>query len=73
MSLNTSALATAIQNAMLVNITNPTPQQNSEISTLANSISSAMETFVLGLDITYTAGLTSTTGPVAGTFGNTLS
>lgn len=66
--LNKSALKAAIENAMTANLTEPTVDQTNEISALATGIANAIDNYVKGMQITYTAGLANSGGPVTGTF-----
>ena len=73
--LNTTILKTALKTAFLANLPSPTAQQITEVDALAGAIANAMQVFVRGATITYTAGLVAPSGggPVTGIFNNTIS
>ena len=75
MPLNVSQLNTDIKNALTGGRTGLPATQVSQINTLANALATAIENFVLTLDITYTTGMVAPSGggPVTGVLGNTLS
>ncbi len=75
MPLDTVTLTTSLKSAFLANLPSPDAGQIAQVITLASSIASAMQVFVEGAQITYTAGLIAPGGggPVTGVFGNTIS
>ncbi len=72
MPLNTPALKSALKSAFLANLPAATPTQITQIEALSASIASAIQVYVQGATITYTAGLTNSGGPVVGAFGNII-
>jgi len=75
MPLDTTTLTTSLKSAFLANLPAPDAGQITQVTTLASAIASAMQVFVEGAEITYTAGLIAPGGggPVTGVFGNTIS
>lgn len=75
MPLDTATLKASIKSAFLTNLPSPDAGQIAQVDTLATSIANALQVFVEGAEITYTAGLIAPGGggPVTGTFGNTIS
>ena len=72
MPLNTPGLAAALEAAFLANLPSPNPTQLAQVHAMAGAMASAMQMFVQGATITYTAGLVDSSGPVTGVFGNTI-
>jgi hypothetical protein len=73
MALSASTLKNSLKSAFLANIPSPTTDQTNHIDTMCGAIANAMVTFVSGATVTYTSGLTSPSGAVAGVSGMTLS
>ena len=73
MALDTPGLKAAIKAAFLSQQT--ATDANTAADNIADAMANAMQTFVSGITITYTAGLTTAAGggPVTGTFTYTIS
>ena len=74
MPLDTTTLATDLKSAFLANLPSPDAGQIAQVTTLSTAIANAMQVFVEGAEITYTAGLVAPVGggAVTGVFGNTI-
>lgn len=72
MALNTPQLASAIVDAMKLQLPNPDTAQTAEMNAFANALASAIELYVKSAQVMYTAGLVAPNGPVTGVLTHTI-
>ena len=72
MALNTPQLASAIVDAMKLQLPNPDDAQQAEMNAFASAIASAIENYVKSLQVIYTTGLVAPNGPVTGVLTHTI-
>jgi hypothetical protein len=73
MALDKSTLVTALENIFNANVPNPTAEQTTQISAMANAWATAIDTYIKSATVTSVPVLTSPSGVVTGTITNTIS